>query len=107
MHNPLFDLLGAPLVPELGSDIAAGAPGYIHLILVSVAALGAFPDQLVVLIFQDVDFAVITAALAVIAFRVQLRLHNMVINMLHHGQYGVNIILHIGHFHVADGSAGG
>ena len=42
MQHPVLDLLGAALVPELGADVAAGPPGHIHLVLVGVAAPGAF-----------------------------------------------------------------
>ena len=30
----------------------------------------------------------------------------MIINMPHNGQHGIDIILHIGHFHIADSAAG-
>ena len=41
VQNPILDLLGAALVPELGPDIAAGAAGHVQLILVGIAAVGA------------------------------------------------------------------
>ena len=46
MEHPFLDFLGPALVPELSSDVAAGSPGHIQLVLVPVAALGAFPHQL-------------------------------------------------------------
>ena len=68
MQHSVLDLLGSSLVPVLGADIAAGAAGNVHLILVGVAAVGADPDQLAVGIFLDLDLAVVAAALAVIGF---------------------------------------
>ncbi len=70
MENPLLDLLGSSLVPELGSDVSAGTAGYIELVLVGVAAVGAAPDQLAVLVLLDLDLSVISAYLAVIALGV-------------------------------------
>ena len=61
MHHALFDLLRPSLIPELGSDIAAGSSCYIHLILITVSAVRAFPDQLAVLVVHDLDLSVITA----------------------------------------------
>ena len=52
MQNPVLDFLGTALVPILGAYVAAGPPGYIHLALVPVAALGANPNQLVVILLN-------------------------------------------------------
>ena len=46
MQNTLFDFLSSALIPELSPDIAAGAAGHVQLILVSIAAVGAGPDEL-------------------------------------------------------------
>ena len=67
MQDPVLDFLGSSLVPVLGADVAAGASGDVHLGLVGVAAVGADPDQLVVLVLPDLDLAVVAAALAVVA----------------------------------------
>ena len=48
MQYAVLDLLCAALVPVLGADVAAGSAGYVHFILVGIAALRAFPDQLAV-----------------------------------------------------------
>ena len=105
MHHPVPDLLGTALVPELGADIAAGAPGHVHLGLVGVAALGALPDQLAVFL-HDLDLAVPAAHLAVVALGVQLGVDDVVIDELHHLQHGGDVVLHVGDLHVADGAAG-
>ena len=45
MQDPILDLLGTTLVPELAADIAAGTAGNVHLVLIVIAALGADPLQ--------------------------------------------------------------
>ena len=65
MQHPILDLLCPALVPELGADITAGAAGNVQLVLVTVAALGALPHQLAV-ILNDLDLSIVAAALAVI-----------------------------------------
>ena len=106
MQHAVLDLLGAALVPELGPDIAAGAAGHVHLILIGVAALGAFPDELAVLL-HDLNLAVPAADLAIVAFGVQLGVDDVVIDELHHLQHGGDVVLHVRNLHIADGAAGG
>ena len=106
MQDPILDLLGTALVPVLGTDIAAGTAGDVHLVLVAVAAVGADPDQLAV-VFLDADLAVVAAALAVVGLGVQLGVHDVVVDELHDFQNGVDVLLHVGHLDVADGAAGG
>ena len=43
MQHALFDFLGSALIPELGSDVAAGSSGHVHFILITVAAIRALP----------------------------------------------------------------
>ena len=50
MQHAVLDLLRAALIPELGADIATGAAGNVQLVLVAVAALGALPHQLAVIL---------------------------------------------------------
>ena len=106
MQHAVADLLGSALVPELGTDVAARTTSDIHLLLVTIAAIGALPHQLAV-ILHDLDLAVITADLTVIGFGVQLRIHDVVIDELQHTYDGFQIVLHVGHFHIADGTARG
>ena len=105
MEHTVLDFGGAALVPELGADVTAGAAGYVEFVLVTVVALGAFPDQLAVF-FHDADLAVVPADLAVVALGVQLGIHDVVVDELHDLDNGFQVILHIGHFHIADGAAG-
>ena len=56
---------------------------------------------------NDLNFSGIAALLAVIAFCVQLRIHDIIINILHYGQHRLQIVLHVGHFHIADRTARG
>ena len=106
MEHAVPDLGRAALVPELGADIAAGAAGNVQLALVAVVAVGALPDQLAV-VLDDLDLAVVAAHLAVIALGVELGIHDVVIDELHHLDDGFQIVLHVGHFHIADGAARG
>ena len=106
MQHAFLDLLSAALVPELGADIAAGAAGDIHLVLIAVAAVGAFPDQLAV-ILHDGYLAIEAADLAEVALGVQLGVHDIVVDVADDLQNGLDVLLHIGNFHVADGAAGG
>ena len=104
MQHAVFDFGGAALVPELGADVTAGAAGNIQLVLVTVVALGALPNQLAVLLY-NADLAVVAAHLAVVALGVQLGVHDVLVDELHHLDNSLKVILHVGHFHVADGTA--
>ena len=84
MEHPVADFLGPALVPELGSDIAAGPAGHRQFILVLVAAIGAFPHQFSGSVFFDLDFAVKPAAFAIVAFGVEFGVHDIVIDELHY-----------------------
>ena len=106
MQHSVLDLGGAALIPELGADVAAGAAGNVQLVLVTVVAFGALPDQLAVLL-HNLNLAVIAADLAVIALGVQLGIHNVLIDELHHLDDGLEVVLHIGHLDIADGTARG
>ena len=87
MQHSVLDLSGSALVPELGADVAAGAAGDVHLVLIGVAALRAAPDELAALL-DDVDLTVPAADLAVVALCVKLRVDDIVVDELHHLQNG-------------------
>ena len=107
MHNPLFNLLGSSLVPELGSDVAAGSSGHVHLVLVFVAAVRTYPDEFAMFVALDLDFSVVAADLTVIALGIELCVHDIVINVFHDCQNRLDVVLHIRHFHIADSSSRG
>ena len=69
MQYAVFDLLGTALIPELGADVAAGPSGDAHFVLVAIAAVRAFPDELAVFVFDDLDLSIIAADHAVVADR--------------------------------------
>ena len=48
MQNSFLDLLGSALIPVLSTDIAAGTSCNVHLALVAIAAIRAFPNELTV-----------------------------------------------------------
>ena len=106
MQHAVLDLLGAALVPELGADVAAGAAGNVELVLVAVMAVRAFPHQLAV-VLDDLDLAVVAAHLAVVALGVELGVHDVLVNELHDADDGREVILHVGHFDIADRAARG
>ena len=105
MKHSILDFLGSSLVPVLGADVATGAAGNIHLGLVGIAALRAGPDQLAV-ILTNLDLAVEAAALAVVRLGVQFCIDDVIIDKLHQVQNRINVLLHIGHFHIGNGTAG-
>ena len=106
MKNSILDLAGSSLIPILRADIAAGSSGNVHSGLIAVAAVGALPNELAVCIVDDLDLAVVSALLAEIALGVQLGVHDVIVNILHHGKDGVKVVLHIRHFDVGNCTAG-
>ena len=66
MEHAIADFFGATLVPELGSNIAAGATCNVELFLVAVAANADIPHELAIA-FNNLDFAIKAAHQAVIA----------------------------------------
>lgn len=100
MQHAVLDLLCSALVPELGPDISTCPAGYVHLVLILVPAVGAFPHEFSFLVLHDLDLAVKAAAFAVVALGVKLRVHDVLINMLHDSQHRRDIILHVGNFHI-------
>ena len=106
MQHAVFDFGGTALVPELGADVTAGAAGNIQLVLVTVVALGALPNKLAVLLY-NADLTIVAAHLAVVALGVQLGVHDVVVDELHDLDDSLQVVLHIGHLHIADGAARG
>ena len=66
----------------------------------------ALPHQLAV-VLHNLDLTVEAALLAVIALGVQLRVHDVVVNVLHDADDGLEVVLHVGHLDVGDGTARG
>ena len=99
MQNAVANFFGATLVPELGANVAAGTASNVELFLVAVAAMRALPNQLSV-VFDDLNLAVEATFLAIVALGVQLCLHDVVVDVLHHTDNGLQVVLHIRHFHV-------
>ena len=106
MQHPVFDFLGSSLVPELGSDIATSAAGNEQCVGVAITAIWAFPDKFSFFIGFYLNLAVVSAGLAEIAFRIEFRVHDIFVYMPHYRKYRRYVVLHIRHFHIADGTAG-
>ena len=93
------------LVPELGADVSACPSCHGHGVLVVVAAVRAFPDELAVFIINNLDFSVVAALHAVVALGIQLRIHDVFIDVLHDGNDSGDVVLHIRHFDVGNRAA--
>ncbi len=106
VQDPILNLLCAALIPILRTNIAAGSACYVHLTLIRIPALRTHPNQLSIRILPDFNFAVKAANLTIVALGIQLGVHDVIINKLHDLQNRVDIVLHIRHFHIADGTAG-
>ena len=95
MHYSFFYFLSTSLIPELSTYITAGSSGNIHSVLICIAAVWALPHKLSMYIGYYLYFTVESAFAAIIAFRIKLGIHYIIINMLHYRQNGFYIILHI------------
>ena len=65
MQHSFLNLLRPALVPELRADISARTSCNVHLVLVGVSALRAYPDELAVFFFY-LNLTVVTADLTVV-----------------------------------------
>ena len=84
VHYTLGNFLRTPLVPILRSNIAAGAAGDIHLVLVTVVATRTLPNEFSVVLY-NLNFSIITTDLTVVTLSVQLCIHDVVVDELHDG----------------------
>ena len=66
MQHTVLNFLSPALIPELGSNIATGPARYRQKVLITVAAVRAFPDELSALIFYDPDLSVIATLFALV-----------------------------------------
>ena len=106
VKDPVADLLGTALVPELSADVSARTARDVEFLLVAVTAVGAFPNQLAV-IFDDANLPIETANLAIIALRIELRVHDVVVDVLDDADDRRKVVLHIRNFDIRDGTARG
>ena len=103
VKDAIFNFLRTTLVPELRTNISAGTTCNIHLILIAVSTMWAFPHQLAI-ILNNLDLAIIATHLAVVRLRIELRIHDVIVDKLHNPENGLKIILHIGNLNVRNGS---
>ena len=52
MQHSVINLLSATLIPVLASDVSAGAAYNVHGTLIAVVAAGAFPNELVIILYD-------------------------------------------------------
>ena len=105
VQNAVFNLFRTTLVPELRTNVAAGSARNIKLALIAIGAAWALPYQLTIGIFDNLDLAIIGALLAVVALRIELGIHDVIVNETHHANDRLQIVLHIGNLDVGDSSA--
>ena len=81
----------------------ASTSSNIHLVLICIATVRATPTKsAILLIFIDEDFTIITALVAVVRFGVQLCIHDVVVDVLHHFQHSRNVVAEVRGFNVTD-----
>ena len=68
MKHTFFDFLCSSLIPILCSDVTAGTSRNAHGIFILIAAVWTLPDQFSMRICNNLNFPVVSAAAAVIAF---------------------------------------
>ena len=104
VEDAILDLLSPSLVPVLGTDVTAGSSGDVHFCLIAVFAVGAFPDELAVLVGY-LDLTVKAAYLTVVALGVELCVHYVIVDELHYSENCIEVVLHIGNLNVGDSTA--
>ena len=70
MKHSLFDFLRSSLIPELRADVTASTACHIHLILIMISAIWAFPNQFAIFLY-NLNFTGISAYLTEITFGIQ------------------------------------
>ena len=103
MQHSRLDFLRFAEVPEIFSQITAGAARNVHLGVVLVMTDGALPLIVVV----DYDFSVVAAYVAVVRLCVEFGVKYVVVNELDYVFKRFEIVAHIGNFDIAYHTAGG
>ncbi len=94
MKYPFLYFLSTSLIPELRSDISAGATCDVHLILISVMTLRALPDKLAVVRYY-LYLSVIASNLTIVALCIEFFVHYVVVNEFHYLNHCVKVVLHV------------
>ena len=102
MKHPILDFCCTALIPEICSQVAAASSNHLHLALVTIATVGAFPDELAISVCGNLDFSVPPTLTAVIGLGVQFCVHNVVVDVTNDLQHSRNVVLHVGDFYIAD-----
>ncbi len=102
MYHPCFDFFRAAFVPEIFAQISAGAADDGEEIAVLVVAIRAFPF---VVVIAD-DFTVEAADVAVIGFRIEFAVADVVVDETNHGEDRFDIVRHIRNLDVGNAAAG-
>ena len=105
VEHAVADLLGASLVPPLGYDVSARASRHVHLLLIAVTTLWTLPDELAV-VFLDENLSIEAAFVTVVRLRVELRIHDVIVDVADDVQHCVDIVRHVRDLNVGNLTAG-
>ena len=86
MQYPFLNFLRSSLVPELCANVTAGASGNVHFVLIAIITFRTAPNKFAVFLF-NLNFAVVSANLTMVAFGVEFGIHNVIVNKLHNAYY--------------------
>ena len=96
--------MSSSLIPKVGSDVTASSPSYIHFALVTVSTNRAFPYKLSI-VFNHFYLSIKTTDMTIIAARIKLGIHDVVVNITNDRENRRDVMGHIRHFHIADCTA--
>ena len=98
MDETFFYFFGSPEISEVAPDVSAGSSRDVELGVISAAAVRAVPFHVLV----QLHLAVVAAVLAVVGFRVELRVHDVIVDELDDFHHGFHVAGEARGLHVAD-----
>ena len=101
MKHAGFYFLGLAYIPEVFAKVSAGTAGNIHSLLILVVASGTFP---LIVIVNDY-LSVKAADMAVVGFRVEFGILNIVVYKADNILKCFEIMAHIGDFNIRNRTA--
>lgn len=103
MHHSGINFLCLANIPEILTKIPACTSCNVHLGMILIAALRAFPFEIIV----NLDLTIITADMAVIRLGIKFCILDIVIDKLDNFLQCLQIMSHIRNLHIRNGTAGG
>src|SRR5574344_1692085 len=102
MQHARFYFFGFAYIPKILTQITASTSGNIHLGLVFVVALRAFPLHILV----NSNLTIETADLTIVALGVKFRILDIIIDIVDDIFYSFRIMAHIGYLYIGDAATG-